>query len=257
MEQKILIEIKKIEKIYKKDLFKKHTALRGLSLSVNGGEVFGIVGPNGAGKSTLLKIVLGLIKKDKGTVFIDGLPPDNPKSRTNLGFLPESPCLYPHLTVTDHLRFIYRCHGIKNDSFDDCSMNILEKVGLKKVADTKIKKFSKGMTQRAALACALFAEPEILILDEPMSGLDPLGRKMVVEIIHEYHDKGNTVLFCSHILTDIERICDRIGIMNEGKIISTITPDELINIPHTDPSQTPLESLFFNLIEKSSDGMQQ
>ncbi len=253
MEQKILIEIEGIEKTYKKDLFKKHTALKGLSLSVYAGEVLGIVGPNGAGKSTLLKIILGLIKKDKGTIYIDGLLPSNPKSRAHLGFLPENPCLYPHLTITDHLKFIYRCHNTANDSFEARSTNILEKVGLQEVAHTKIKKFSKGMTQRAALACALFTTPEILILDEPMSGLDPMGRKLIIDIIHEYHLKGNTVLFCSHILTDIERICDRIGIINAGKIVSTVTPDELLTIPKSNSSQTPLESLFFNLIKKTHE----
>lgn len=250
MEQKILIEIKKIEKTFKKDIFKKRAALRGLSVSVNVGEIFGIVGPNGAGKSTLLKIILGLIKSDKGVITIDGFSPAQPQSRANLGFLPESPCLYPHLTVTDHLKFIARCHGMKKDMFEMRIAGILKEVDLTEVANTRIKKFSKGMMQRAALACALFIEPKTLILDEPMSGLDPLGRKMVIEIIHKYHKKGNTVLFCSHILTDIERICDRIGIMAAGKLISVLSPFELEDIKPKNSSQTPLESLFFDLIKK-------
>lgn len=251
-----VITFDQVCKTYKADLRIKKRALTGLDFQVNEGEVFGIVGPNGAGKSTALKILMGFVRADKGTVDLNGYSPTDPTSHTFVGFLPENPCLYEHLTITDHLKFCARVNGYNSRESVQRIHDILDLVDLSHSAKISIKRFSKGMTQRAALACALFHEPEILILDEPMSGLDPLGRQLVIEIIREYNRKGHTILFCSHILTDVERICDRIGIMCNGKLASIIKPEELDQDIHSQMDdgeiQTPLESFFLKTVKEQS-----
>ncbi|HID97972.1 MAG TPA: ABC transporter ATP-binding protein [Thermodesulfobacteriaceae bacterium] len=253
MPDNIIIEVKSLSKRYSAGLFqKKKEALKCVSLQVLSGEVFGIVGSNGAGKSTLIKSLTGLLKPCFGTVFINGISPVDAASRKMIGFLPENPCLYQNLTITDHFRFISRVNGLDSALTAERVKVLLNQVRLSEAARTPLRKFSKGMIQRAALACALFADPEILILDEPMSGLDPLGRQLVVDLIYEYHRQGKTILFCSHILTDVERMCDRIGIMDEGEMKSVINAGELSNmIEHTGKTgqgATPLESYFLNLV---------
>jgi ABC-2 type transport system ATP-binding protein len=217
-----------VQKAYKSDFKrKKNTALSNLSFQVAQSEVFGIIGPNGAGKSTAMKILMGFVKRDAGQVRLSGLDPVSPAAHERIGYLPENPCLYENLSIREQLRFAGRIARYPARDIESRTEELLQRVNLSEAADTPIRKYSKGMTQRAALAYALFHEPEILVLDEPMSGLDPLGRQMVVDIIKDYNDRGNTILFCSHILTDVERICDRIGIMNKGRLVSMITPDQL------------------------------
>lgn len=246
-----VIYFHKVDKTYRQDLFVKKTeALTNLSLEVRSGEVFGIIGPNGAGKSTTLKILMGFVKFDNGVVRLAGNSPTNPACHETLGYLPENPCLYDNLTITEHLKFAARVARIPTDRTADRISRILDQVDLSHAAKTPIRRFSKGMTQRAALAFALFHEPKILVLDEPMSGLDPLGRKLVVDIIKDYNRSGNTVLFCSHVLTDVERICDRIGIMNKGKMAAVITPDELKQQPSSVETRdaSPLEAFFIETV---------
>ena len=245
-----MIEIRQIHKKYKTGLKRKLTnALVGVSLHVDRGEIFGIIGPNGAGKSTLLKILLSLVRADAGTIELNGFSPSEPRCRQNLGYLPENPCLYDNLSVADHLRFIARTANFPREASQQRMAEVLTMVGLDHVIHQPIRTFSKGMVQRAALACALFTKPEILILDEPMSGLDPLGRKMVIDIIRDYNSQGNTVLFCSHVLTDVERICDRIAIMDKGMLALTITPQELDDIVPDVEGESPLETLFVRTVE--------
>ncbi|MBM9513574.1 ABC transporter ATP-binding protein [Desulfogranum marinum] len=230
-----------VKKTYTADLGKKKTALTGLTLSVLEGEVFGIVGPNGAGKSTALKILTGFIRPSQGKVTICGHSPQISSSLKKVGYLPENPCLYEHLTLQDHLSFAGQLAGYSKEKTRERSNNLLELVQLDKSGNQSIRRFSKGMTQRAALAYALFHEPEILILDEPMSGLDPVGRKLVIDIINNYNQQGNTVLFCSHILTDVERICDRIGIMHQGQLACVLKGEEL-------GGANELESIFLKTV---------
>lgn len=245
-----LISLVHIAKTYRQHLFQAAgRALEDLSLEVSSGEIFGIIGPNGAGKSTALKILLGFIRPDSGVVSIRGIHPQDPESHAGLGYLPENPCLYDQLSITEQLRFAGQIAGYSPSQTEERINELLAKVDLSHVAKIPIRRFSKGMTQRAALAYALFTEPELLILDEPMSGLDPLGRQMVVDILREYNSKGHTVLFCSHILTDVERICNRIGIMHKGRLATIIDASEL------SPSgtgygsdKTPLEELFLRTI---------
>ena len=245
-----MIEVGQIYKKYNVGLKRKSTnALVGVSLHVDHGEIFGIIGPNGAGKSTLLKVLLSLVRADAGRIELNGFSPSDPRCRQNLGYLPENPCLYDSLSINDHLRFIARTAKLTNHVMQQRIPEVLAMVGLDYVRHKQIRNFSKGMVQRAALACALFTKPEILILDEPMSGLDPLGRKMVIDIIRDYNSQGNTVLFCSHVLTDVERICDRIAIMNKGSLALTITPEEINDIvPDVEGEESPLEALFVRTV---------
>ncbi|MDH3391662.1 MAG: ABC transporter ATP-binding protein [Desulfobulbaceae bacterium] len=245
-----------MNKSYQKDFLHrtKKKAVDALSFQVDKGEVFGIVGPNGAGKSTLLKILMGFISSDSGQAFVAGLPAGSVKGRQHLGYLPENPSLYSHLSIRDHLLFGCRVEGLRRSDAEKKINRVLHTVDLEYAAKMPIKKYSKGMTQRAALAYALLLEPEILILDEPMSGLDPLGRQMVVDVVHEYQSRGTTILFCSHILADVERICTRIGIMNRGRLAAVTTPGELAasSLSDLQPAATPLESFFLETIRSHS-----
>ena len=241
-----------VTKTFKIDVGSKPIkALDDISFQVQQGEVLGIIGPNGAGKSTSLKILLGFIKQDQGEVQLNNHPPTSPKSHEAVGYLPEHPCLYKHLTIYDHLHFVAKIHKIPTSETQQKITDLLKRVNLYDNIKLPIKRFSKGMTQRGALAYALLPDPNILILDEPMSGLDPVGRQLVLDIIQEYKQKGTTILFCSHILTDVERICDRISIMHKGKLAATITPNELkkTNAIKNNPLQSPLESFFFQTIK--------
>ncbi len=244
-----------LHKTYQTSWLKRsgHNALNGVSLQVESNEVFGIIGLNGAGKSSLLKIFMGFIRPDKGTATIAGHSVTTPDCHRLIGYLPEHPSLYPHLSIREHLRFGCRVAGLSKKEGLKRIQSALETVDLTQVADKPIKSFSKGMTQRAALAYTILLKPEILILDEPMSGLDPLGRQLVLDIIEEYHhSRKATILFCSHILTDVERICDRIGIMHQGQLKDVITPSSLsINYGNSEArsSKTPLEQYFLQTVK--------
>lgn len=246
-----IIECENISKAYPADFRgkKKQNALVDFNLGVEQGEVLGIVGPNGAGKSTLIKILMGFIRPDNGNAFVAKQNVANRNVHKLVGYLPENPCLYPHLSVTDHLMFAARTERYFRAHVGKRIDEILTVVGLNQYARKPIKSFSKGLTQRAALAYALFLEPKILILDEPMSGLDPLGRHLVVDIIKNYQKSGTTILFCSHILSDVEHICTRIGIMNKGEMKTMITSSELQSmIADSSTDITGLESFFLKTI---------
>jgi len=255
MNSQPVIAFSNVGKSFRHDLSRKiFIALRSLSFDVAEGEVFGVIGPNGAGKSTTLKILMGFIKADHGTITLFGGLPDDARTHRHIGYLPENPCLYDNLTITDHLRFAARTTGFTG-SVTARIDEILSQVGLDGHARSPLRRFSKGMTQRAALAYALFHEPDLLVLDEPMSGLDPLGRQLVVDIIRDRHAKGKTILFCSHILSDVERICDRIAIMNHGELQTITTPEQICdyNIPDSLPeTTTPLEAYFLQIVNKAA-----
>jgi ABC-2 type transport system ATP-binding protein len=251
-----IISFTHVSKTYRGDLFSPdQKALRDLSLAVCSGEVLGVIGPNGAGKSTTLKILLGFVRYDSGQVTLAGLPPTAPEAHSRLGYLPENPCLYDRLTITEQLRFAARVTGLSSSEARIRIGQVLERVDLRAAATIPIRKFSKGMTQRAALAYALLHDPDILILDEPMSGLDPLGREMVVDIIREYRSRRKTILFCSHILTDVERICTRIGIMNRGRLISDLQPADLPVQAERFADKSPLEAFFLDSIARDPEGV--
>ncbi|HYS07589.1 MAG TPA: ABC transporter ATP-binding protein [Myxococcales bacterium] len=193
-------------------------AISDLSFEVRPGEIFGLLGPNGAGKTTTLKILLGFVKPTSGHAFIAGGRVGTVESRKNLGYLPENPALYEFLRGDEYLIFAGRLSGLGGAEARRRAAALLERVGLAGRADRPIRKFSKGMVQRLALAQALIGNPRIVILDEPMSGLDPIGRKDVRDLILQLRDEGHTVLFSTHILSDVEAICDRVGILVEGRL---------------------------------------
>lgn len=236
------IEINSVYKSFKSGLkLKKKTAASDISLSLEPGDVYGIIGRNGAGKSTILKMILGFIKPDSGTITISGNSPENPKSRQNIGYLPENPYFYDHLTADELLSFSTTASGADKKTAKKNIETLLKRVGLFEVRKQKLRTYSKGMTQRAGLCFALVHNPEIVILDEPMSGLDPLGRKMVIDLINDLKEQGKTILFCSHILNDVERICDKIAIMDKGKLKGVFTKDQI---------SSGIEALFLKTIGK-------
>ncbi len=193
-------------------------AVEDLSFEVRAGEIFGLLGPNGAGKTTALKMLLGFVKPTSGHAFIAGQRVGTVASRRQLGYLPENPSLYEFLRGDEYLMFAGRLCGLSRADARKRMAELLERVGLAGRADRPIRKFSKGMVQRLALAQALVGDPRIAILDEPMSGLDPIGRKDVRDLILQLRDEGRTVLFSTHILSDVEAICDRVGILVEGRL---------------------------------------
>jgi ABC-2 type transport system ATP-binding protein len=193
-------------------------AVEKLDLDVAPGQIFGLLGPNGAGKTTTLKMILGLIRPDRGTVRLFGRPPSDPAARARVGFLPENPYFYDYLTAEEFLDFYARLHGIPRAARRARVADLLARVGLLGRERTPLRKFSKGMTQRLGLAQAILHEPDLLILDEPMSGLDPVGRREVRDLVLAQRAAGKTVFFSSHILQDAEMICDRVAILVKGRV---------------------------------------
>lgn len=198
----------------------KKEILQGITFSVAEGEIFGYLGPNGAGKTTTLKCVLGLIFPDKGTIELFGRPHLDPRAKERLGFLPENPYFYDYLTAREFLEFYGQLFGIKRHERKARIAALLELVGMEKAAGLQLRKFSRGMLQRIGLAQALINEPSLVLLDEPLGGLDPLGRKEIRDVIIHLREEGKTVFLSSHILQDIEMICDRVAIIVGGRIMS-------------------------------------
>lgn len=202
---------------------RKVHALKDLSLAVKEGEVFGFLGPNGAGKSTAIKILMNLIFPTAGGAKILGMDVRNPETRRHVGFLPENPYFYDYLSAEELLRFGGQASGLHNAEIKERSDILLKRLGLDNARNRPLRSYSKGMVQRAGLALALIHDPKVLILDEPMSGLDPIGRKMVVDLILDLKAEGKTVFFSSHILSDVERLCDRVSILINGSMVRLIS----------------------------------
>ena len=199
-------------------LRKKVEAVRGVDFEVRRGEIFGLLGPNGAGKTTTIKALLGLIFPDAGTIELFGAARGGPRGMRRLGYLPENPYVYQYLRPLEFLDLCGRLCGMSADARRARGVAMVEKVGLTHAIDRPIGKFSKGMMQRIGIAQALLHDPELLILDEPMSGLDPIGRKEVRDLILEERAAKKTILLTSHILSDVEMLCDRVAIMQRGTI---------------------------------------
>jgi ABC-2 type transport system ATP-binding protein len=209
-------------------LRKKVEAVRGVSFEVRPGEIFGVLGPNGAGKTTTIKMLLGLIFPTKGTLSLFGEARPSPEVMKRLGYLPENPYVYQYLKPHEFLDLCGRLCGIPASERKKKSDAILERVGLAHAVDRPIGRFSKGMTQRIGLAQALLHDPELLILDEPMSGLDPIGRKEIRDLILAERARGKTIVFTSHILSDVEMLCNRVAIMHRGLVTAYGALSELL-----------------------------
>jgi ABC-2 type transport system ATP-binding protein len=225
-----MITINGISKEFKEGITGKRVrALDSLVLEIKHGEVFGFLGPNGAGKSTTIKILMNLIYSDTGKAEIGGKDVRNPEARRHVGYLPENPFFYDYLTTDELLWFGGRTAGMDSNSIRERADILVKRVDLLNARKRPLRTYSKGMLQRSGLALALIHNPDVVILDEPMSGLDPIGRKMVGDLLIELKEQGKTVFFSSHILNDIERFSDRAGIIIGGKLRLVDTLSNLLS----------------------------
>jgi ABC-2 type transport system ATP-binding protein len=224
-----VIRAENLQKTYRTGFWMRPVeALRGVSFEVAAGEIFGFIGPNGAGKTTTIKILTGLMRASGGQAWIQGLAAADPESRRKLGFLPEGTFFHEYLTAREFLHFHGALLGVPRELRQERIPKLLARVGLTHAADRQIRRYSKGMRQRAGLAQTLIGDPEIVILDEPMSGLDPIGRKEVRDLVLSLRDEGKTVFFTSHILQDAEMICDQVAIILGGRIAQQGYLDDLL-----------------------------
>lgn len=209
---------------------KKRRSLEGLTMQVEAGEAFGFLGPNGAGKSTTIKLLVGLIFPTCGTARILGKPISDSEMHREIGYLPEQPYFYDYLTAAELLDYFARFHNLTGADRRERVGRMLKKVGLETAGKIQLRKYSKGMLQRVGLAQAILHDPQVVILDEPMSGLDPVGRREVRDIILELKREGRTVLFSTHILSDAEMLCDRVGVIVGGKLRGVGAPGEIVEM---------------------------
>lgn len=229
------LQINRLTKAYQRGWSRKRfLAVDSLSLEVCKGEIFGFLGHNGSGKTTTIKMILGLVHPTEGTVSILGRDSREIGVKRSVGYLPESPYFYDYLTAEEFLRFYGRLFNMQGSQLACKIDSLLELVGLKDARQVPLRKFSKGMLQRAGIAQALINDPALVILDEPMSGLDPIGRRDVRDIILQLKEQGKTVFFSSHILPDVEMICDRVSILVKGQLkavgaVSDLVGSETVN----------------------------
>ncbi len=219
-----------VSKIFRTGFFRseERVALRDVRFSVRKGSSFGFLGPNGAGKTTTIKILVGLISASSGSVRLFGSTPSHRRARTRLGYLPENPSLPDRLTGTEFLRLMCALSGVSPSRRDDEVRRALSLVDLEHAQNVLVRKYSKGMVQRLGIAQALLNDPELVILDEPMSGLDPVGRRAIKDLVSALRRRGRTVLFSTHIISDVEEICDDVAIIVGGEIVRSGSVAELI-----------------------------
>jgi ABC-2 type transport system ATP-binding protein len=223
------ISVSDLSKTYRTGLFGRSSvrALDGVSLDVPEGAIFGLLGPNGAGKTTLVKILLGLVHPSAGSAELFGQPAQRPAARERIGFLPENHRFPGFLTAEQTLHVYGRLANVPADARAERVSDLLGQVGLAKRRDTKVKTFSKGMLQRLGLAQALLNEPDLLFLDEPTAGVDPVGRRGIRDLVLELRDAGTTIFLNSHLLSEVEKVCSKVAILREGKLVREGTIDEL------------------------------
>ena len=222
------IEIVSLSKTFRGKRKQVVKALTELNLTVAEGEVFGFLGPNGAGKSTTIKTLMGQISPSSGTALLFGEPAGPPVARLNIGYLPENPAFYNFLTAAEYLDLVGRIFGMQKSTIRLESERVLNLFGLAEAAKRPIKGYSKGMVQRLGLAQALLHDPDLYILDEPMSGLDPVGRALVKQIMIDLKGKGKTIFFSTHVIADVEAVCDRVGIISRGQLKAENSVEEIL-----------------------------
>ncbi|HSH40209.1 MAG TPA: ABC transporter ATP-binding protein [Chthoniobacterales bacterium] len=225
------VRVTKVSKVFPVPFSRRAiVALRDLTLSISRGEVYGLLGPNGSGKSTTLKIILGLVSPSRGQAEIFGRDSSRVTSRESIGFLPESPYFYKYLTGRETLRFYGRLCGVDRERLPRRIEELLELVGLTGAADRRLSGYSKGMLQRIGLAQALVNEPRLLVLDEPTAGVDPAGSRDIRDLIVRLRQRGVTVLLSSHLLEQMQEVCDRVGILANGVLVREGRIDELLGV---------------------------
>ena len=203
------------------------TALDGLSIEVPEGVIFGFLGPNGAGKTTTIKLILDFVRPTRGSATVFGNPTTHPRTRELIGYLPEQPYFHRFLKPIEVVSMHAGLAGVKSREIIDRSKAALEKVGIAEYAETPIAKLSKGLTQRVGIAQAIVGDPKLLILDEPTSGLDPIGRRHTRDLLLDLKNEGKTIFLSSHLLSEVENICDIVGVLKAGKLVACGSPDEV------------------------------
>jgi ABC-2 type transport system ATP-binding protein len=223
------IEILGLEKTYQVGFWRKRPkcALHPLHLTIENGEIFGLLGPNGAGKTTTLKMLMGLVFPTTGSARILGMDVNDPQVKAQIGFLPEQPYFYDYLTARELLDYYGRLSGVSGNELRKRVDAVLERVGLPDVGGLQLRKFSKGMLQRVGIAQAILHEPKVVFFDEPMSGLDPMGRREVRDLMEQLKQEGKTVFFSTHILSDAEALCDRVAVIHQGELRGVGAVEEL------------------------------
>ncbi len=222
-----VIEVSGLKKTYRSTVGRTVTALDGIDFSVRPGEMFGLLGPNGAGKTTSVKILLGLTPATEGHARIEGLPVTDPESRRHVGYLPEGHKIPGYLTARQAMSIFGRMSGMESAAIQSRTALLLDRLGIGQWGDVRIRKFSKGMTQRLGLAMAMIHEPKVLLLDEPTDGVDPVGRREIRDVLRAEADRGCAVLLNSHLLSEIELTCDRVAVLRGGKTAAEGTVEEL------------------------------
>jgi len=227
------IEVRGLRKVFRTSVTRgRITALDGVDLSVRPGELFGLLGPNGAGKTTTVKILLGLTRPTEGQAFISGLSVSDPESRRSVGYLPEGHKIPNYLTARQALSIFGRMSGLDSAAIKRRSIELLDTLRIGQWIDVRVKKFSKGMTQRLGLAMALIHSPKVLLLDEPTDGVDPVGRREIRDLLRERAAKdGTAILINSHLLTEMEMTCDRVAVLRAGKVVAQGSVEELTRRP--------------------------
>ncbi len=226
----LAIETRDLSKTYRLGFWmnKRVLALQGLHLAIQPGQVYGLLGPNGAGKSTTIKILMNLVQATSGMARIFGHAPDAKEARRNVGFLPENPAPYEYLTGEEFVRLAGHLVGLGGHELDQRVKEVLGSVGMSRSAGLQIRRYSKGMVQRIGLAQAIVGRPKLLVLDEPTSGLDPVGRREIRDLILQERERGTTVLFCTHIIPDVEALCTRVAVLVNGKLAREGSVQELL-----------------------------
>ncbi len=246
-----VLQVDHLQKIFRVGFWGRQvTAVDGVSFDVQRGEVFGFLGPNGAGKTTTIKMLMGLIYPSGGMATLFGCPVGDPAAKAKVGFLPESPYFYDYLTGREFLRFYGHLFGLFGSGLDARIDELLELVGMTHARDLQLRKFSKGMLQRVGIAQALINDPELVILDEPMSGLDPIGRKEVRDLILRLKESGKTVMFSSHILHDAELLCDRVAMIMKGRLVACGHVSELVAGSTTQEVEVVIDRLLPEALER-------
>jgi ABC-2 type transport system ATP-binding protein len=243
------VEVKNLVKDFKGALGGKNVrAVNDVSLQIAPGEVYGLIGPNGSGKSTTMKAVLGLVAPTSGSTSIFGRNSLKVDSRNEVGFLPENPYFYKHLTAAETVRFYGKLCGMRGRKLKERIGELLELVGLQDARDRRLRGFSKGMLQRIGLAQAMVQDPRLLVLDEPTAGVDPTGSRQIRDLILELKNRGITLFLCSHLLEQVQQVCDRVGIIHQGVLVNEGRLDELISVENR--TEIILENASENLLDQ-------
>jgi len=249
MSTQYAIQTEDLTKVFKGELGQKDvTALKSLELNVAQGQVFAFIGPNGAGKTTTIKLLTRLLFPTSGRIWLFGRENRDPEAMRRVGYLPEQPGIYGYLTGKEFLDYIGRLFKMSPFSRHNKIVELLKLVGLERAGDTLVRNYSRGMVQRLGLAQALINDPELLILDEPMANLDPVGRKDFRDTILALKNEGKTIFFSSHILSDAEMIADQVGVLNRGKLVSSGSLDKLLSLQSSE-----VEISFRLPVEKIND----